>query len=284
MKMGNYKTAWGFKLFTLLVWMLLVFRIEYVQGTLPICSPTSGILTVNSPCRFPAKPATYFFTDLTINKPIFLESSNLLSSHKFNVTGKFRIGLLGALIVQWSKQSHVAKDGVSLGGHGSGGSHSGRGGSPKSRWLRPNETKPVGDPLKPLESGGNGGDGTSSGSGGKGGGSIKIVSTQCEIEGIIQANGIDAQVSKSGGGGAGGSVLLVCQQLSGRPVLEANGGRGDGDGGGGSGGRISVHYQTGSLDGEIGMHAHGGKTGEWLFINFGIISSECIYSSHALLY
>ena len=254
--------TWKFKFSILVALQLLLFDVKYVEGTLPVCSPMSGVLTVNSPCRLPANPATYFFTDLTINKPVFLESSNLLSSHNLNVTGKFRIGVLGALIVQWSKQSHVAKDGVSLGGHGSGGSHSGRGGSPKSRWLRPNEAKPVGNPVTPLESGGNGGDGTSSGSGGKGGGSIKIVSTQCEIEGIIQANGIDAQVSKSGGGGAGGSIQVDCQQFSGRPVLEANGGRGDGEGGAGSGGRISVNYQTGSLNGEVGVHAHGGKTGE----------------------
>eukprot|EP00112_Aurelia_sp_Birch-Aquarium-sp1_P006803 Seg1743.5 transcript_id=Seg1743.5/GoldUCD/mRNA.D3Y31 product="hypothetical protein" protein_id=Seg1743.5/GoldUCD/D3Y31 len=131
--------------------------------------------------------------------------------------------------------------------------------------------------LIPLGSGGNDGDGTSSGARGKGGGSIKITSTIGDIEGMIQANGIDAEVSKSGGGGAGGSILLDCQQLSGRPTMEANGGQGDGEGGGGSGGRISVQYRTGLVNGEIGIHAHSGKTGEWLLINVGVINNECMY-------
>ena len=247
----------------LVVCLLILTIIFQDVDTLPICSPISGILAVQNSCRLPSNPGGYSFSSLTINSPVLLESSGSVSSNRIHVQGKLTIGSQGGIILQGSKAAGGSSDGVSLSGAGSGGSHAGRGGSPKSTRLSLGQATVSGDPVTPVTPGGRGGDGSAASSGGLGGSALKITSSQCQIDGIIQSNGYDAVVSKNGGGGSGGSILIQCQQLSGDAILEAIGGRGDGDGGGGSGGRISVEYQSGSFNGQQRIYAHGGKTGKF---------------------
>ena len=236
---------------------------HFTEASLPACNDSYTILNVLSPCKISSSTGTYNFKDLIVEKTLILESSSSASIHKINVTGKLKIGLLGSIIVQPNQGPTGSQDGVSIGGVGSGGSHAGRGGCPKGQTLSWGQAQPKGNPKVPTEVGGKGGDGSVIGSGGVGGGAIFVSSDICEINGLIQANGKNAQESSNGGGGAGGTVAIVCQQLTGMAQIEARGGQGDGDGGGGSGGMISVQYQSGMFTDHIGIHAHGGKTGNY---------------------
>ena len=251
------------KTLRVLCFFLLFYGFRIIKGALPTCTPTSsGSLNVQSSCKISSPDGTFNFSELIVDKSIFFESTLSSSFHTVNVTGRLKIGLLGSLIIDKNRNLGGVSGGVSLGGLGSGGSHAGRGGSPKLAWLPKDVATPKGDPFDPKDVGGSGGDGTTVRSGGAGGGGIQIWSNICEISGSIQANGQDAEESKNGGGGAGGSISLECNQLIGKPILEARGGLGDGDGGGGSGGRIRLQFETGNFDGETGLHAQGGKVGK----------------------
>lgn len=248
----------------IILWLFLLTvceRYGVVRGALPTCTPTTpGVFDIQSPCKFSSLTGVYQFSELNVDKPLFFESS-ANGVHSVNITGRLKLGILGSIIVDRNKNLGGVSNGISINGLGSGGSHAGRGGTPKLGRLSEDVASPNGDPVDPKEAGGRGGDGTSSGSGGAGGGCIQIWSNICEIAGSIQANGEDAEEGKNGGGGAGGSVSLVCKELIGSPVLEARGGLGDGDGGGGSGGRVSLQFESGSFDGETGLHAQGGRVG-----------------------
>ena len=244
--------------------LLIVFdNLKSLHGAVPLCSlPPSGVLNVQSSCKISSSTGVYRFSELVVDKPLFFESTSSVSFHTVNVTGRLKIGPLGEIIVDKSRHVGGASAGVTIGGFGSGGSHAGRGGSPKLNWLSQDKATPKSSPFEPTDVGGSGGDGTSGGSGGPGGGGIKIWGNVCEITGSIQANGHDALESSHGGGGAGGSISLECKELIGRPLLEARGGQGDGNGGGGSGGRIRLQFDTGSFTGDSGLHAQGGKVGK----------------------
>ena len=249
-----------------LVVSVLLITFDYavsLQVGLPSCIPTaSGSLSVQSSCKISPSSGVHTFSELVVDKPLLFESSSSVSFHSVNVTGRLKIGLLGSIIVDKNRNLGVANGGVTIGGHGSGGSHAGRGGSPKLSWLSRSLATPTGNPFDPKNVGGSGGDGTAVGSGGAGAGGIRIWSTLCEISGSIQANGHDAADTTHGGGGAGGTISLECKELIGNPILEARGGQGDGNGGGGSGGRIHLQFNTGSVTGNSGLHAQGGKVGK----------------------
>ena len=236
---------------------------KIVEGALPTCTPaSSGRLDVLSSCRISSSSdGKYEFSDLTIERSLLFESTTTNSFHTVNVTGTLKVGILGSLIVDRNRQRGSRNDGATTEGRGSGGSHAGRGGSPKLIKPLKDHATPTGDPMDPKDVGGYGGDGISSGSGGAGGGGIQIWSSKCEISGSIQANGQDGEESQDSGGGAGGTISLECGELLGKPFLEARGGQGNGDGGGGSGGRIRLKFGSGNFKGEQGLHAHGGKVG-----------------------
>jgi len=257
-------------------WALLIIHdnLRQLQGALPACPPAiSGSSNIQTSCKITSATGVYTFSELVVDKPVLFETTSSVSFYSVNVTGRLKIGLLGSIVVGKNRKLGGATGGVTIGGHGSGGSHAGRGGSPKLGWLSKNVATPTGNPFDPTNVGGSGGDGTPGGSGGAGGGGIQIWSNVCEISGSISANGEDAEGTKNGGGGAGGTVSLHCNELIGRPILEARGGRGDGNGGGGSGGRVRLQFNTGSFNGGSGLHAQGGKVGSDV-VSLGIASGK----------
>ena len=94
---------------------------------------------------------------------------------------------------------------------------------------------------------GSGGGGSNSGAGG---GSIRLtVGGKLQVDGYLQADGVEAAYQVSyGGGGAGGSLYITAHDITGIGYITANGGNGgyaqydSRHGGGGGGGRIALYY------------------------------------------
>lgn len=95
-----------------------------------------------------------------------------------------------------------------------------------------------------------------------GGAGILIrTSTQCRIDGVINANGKTSE-SDNYAGGAGGSILIDSPQIVLNGTLTVNGGNGGYNSGGGSGGRIKLFYRGVVLpDVSSKLSATGGKQG-----------------------
>jgi len=81
------------------------------------------------------------------------------------------------------------------------------------------------------------------------------------VNGLISANGDDADGTDCGGG-SGGSVYLSMDHLKGHGMISARGGIGKGNGGSGGGGRVFVKYKTTEFGGTV--IADGGVGGMYL--------------------
>ncbi|MBU4011821.1 MAG: hypothetical protein KJ882_13765, partial [Proteobacteria bacterium] len=102
--------------------------------------------------------------------------------------------------------------------------------------------------------GSGGGSGGYGRTGGDGGGRIHILAENIFLEGVISANGSDAQ-DYGAGSGSGGSVLIDTGLLEGAGIISANGGISQV---GGGGGRIAVTYETITLDPDL-IQIKGGQ-------------------------
>ena len=106
----------------------------------------------------------------------------------------------------------------------------------------------------PEDLGSGGGAGDYGRTGGDGGGRIRILAENIFLEGLISANGADAQDYEAGSG-SGGSVRIETGLLEGAGIISANGGIREV---GGGGGRIAVTYQTMTLDPDL-IQIKGGQ-------------------------
>ncbi|MBI2985707.1 MAG: RHS repeat protein [Deltaproteobacteria bacterium] len=122
----------------------------------------------------------------------------------------------------------------------SGGSYGGLGG------VLDGSPNPIyGDFTNPNDVGSGGAGGT--GPAGNGGGLIRIVAGTLQLDGLVTANGGDAQANTESGGGSGGGIRIDVGTLRGAGAISANGGKGGTNfsgGPGGGGGRVAVYYQT----------------------------------------
>ncbi|MBN2361473.1 MAG: PKD domain-containing protein [Deltaproteobacteria bacterium] len=110
---------------------------------------------------------------------------------------------------------------------------------------------PYGDAAAPDHLGSGGGEGSCSSRGGHGGGRISIRAFTLTLNGLLLADGTNADpggCGADGGGGSGGSILVSVTALGGTGTIAARGGRGAG---GGSGGRVRIDYQTSGFSGAV---------------------------------
>lgn len=117
-----------------------------------------------------------------------------------------------------------------------------------------------GHPGAPVYLGSGGSRGGNSRAGGNGGGRIHVLaSNYLQVDGAIQANGLQGD-GYSAGSGSGGSVYVETGELRGTGVIAANGGASEV---GGGGGRVAIIYDTlgapdNDLDALRGITAFGG--------------------------
>lgn len=158
--------------------------------------------------------------------------------------------------------------GLSLDYAGTGGSHSGQGGSAD---VSGKAVPAIYELTSQDESfGSSGGIGTQvEGKGGAGGGFIALIAPEVTVDGKVIANG--KLGSKSGGGGAGGKIVIIAEKIIINGQVSANGGIGgtsqiQGAGGGGGGTIIFSNQFTGKGKIEVS----GGKGGNSLDIYTGV--------------
>jgi hypothetical protein len=108
----------------------------------------------------------------------------------------------------------------------------------------------------------------------QGGGAIKFtVSGTTTINGSLVANGQDAGSLTHGQGASGGSIWLICQTLGGNGVISANGGNANTNGqgaSGGAGGRIALDCQNKTYSGSTTVNG-GTSTGGGPLADLGTV-------------
>ena len=154
--------------------------------------------------------------------------------------GSVQINTGGVINVDGQGYVQSAGPGGAPGGSSAGGSYGGLGGA--SNGVSPAAT--YGSSTAPVDLGSGGGSRCCGTTGGSGGGLLTLtVSGTLTDNGIISANGANANGFQAGGG-SGGTVSIHAATLAGSGSVAANGGAGGEAGGGG--GRISLLYNTNS--------------------------------------
>ena len=138
--------------------------------------------------------------------------------------------------------------GPGYGGNYMGGTYGGQGGAKDMSTV----PETYGSAIYPADLGSGGG---GYGSGGAGGGKIHVeIGNIMTINGILSANGENAD--SWCGGGAGGSIYIKTYQIDGSGNIYANGGQAGAGGsgnnpGGGGGGRIAIHFNENIFQGNV---------------------------------
>jgi hypothetical protein len=115
-----------------------------------------------------------------------------------------------------------------------------------------------GDPRDPNEPGSGGAATDCANLGGSGGGLVRIVAATADVDGLLAADG--GQANGCAGAGSGGAIKLTADTLQGSGTIRANGGSASGSfAGGGGGGRVAV--LRGSASGFDGMLEAAGGSG-----------------------
>lgn len=211
--------------------------------------PTASSQQITQPCKF--SPGIHRYFTLTITSDVYLETNSTSCEHSFQVNQGFIIQNSATIYVGFCEKHSGLGNGVAGTYGGSGASYGGRGGTAKFQVFSASEAIAYGSVISVSTHGSRGG----GVGGGKGGGYLNIVAKKLIFDGIIRANGENAQ--NNGGGGSGGGIAISCDEISGTGRIEAFGGLGSGQGGGGAGGRISVISRRGTFRGLT--HTFGGK-------------------------
>ncbi len=144
---------------------------------------------------------------------------------------------------------------------GNGGSYAGLGAGPSTASV-----STYGSQFAPVDLGSGGSAGACGVQGcqnqpaGAGGGAMRLVITgTMTINGVVSANGGNAESSNvyPSGAGAGGSVYITVGTLAGSGIFSANGGTGIY---GGGGGRVAVYYTSSTFSGSPVATANGGTS------------------------
>lgn len=148
-------------------------------------------------------------------------------------------------------------------GTGGGAGHGGSGG--KNGLSTSRAGFAYGDIYEPQKMGSSGGAGDGGEGGGSGGGRLWFnVTDTIFIDGLVSADGADAENTGSGGG-SGGSIWMHCNIIKGYGKITAHGGAGSNNTGstgcGGAGGRVAVYFNINETMSEFRYLAYGGAKG-----------------------
>ncbi|KAK3576661.1 hypothetical protein CHS0354_004945 [Potamilus streckersoni] len=149
-------------------------------------------------------------------------------------------------------------------GMGCGAGHGGSGGKQSRDSARAGFA--YGDIYEPDRIGSAGGSGISGKPGGTGGGVIWFnVTGVIDVDGVISADGGNAEKNSGSGGGSGGSIWMYCNLIKGFGKITTHGGDGSNGtsfGSGGAGGRIALYYNYNETMSSFRYQAYGGKAGD----------------------
>ncbi|HEU5069511.1 MAG TPA: Ig-like domain-containing protein [Verrucomicrobiae bacterium] len=227
--------------------------VQDMSGTVTYTNATDYVLTVESNLTYLARTETSSIPDNTMVLVSYdVSLGTFAAGLNLNVTGD--VSAAAGTVIDAAGRGYSGTYGAGHGGSsgapstGGGGGQGGTGGMGATNSFGGAASST--SLQQPIALGGAGGLGI--GYGGAGGGRVEIsCGGTFTLDGVINADGINATNARAGGG-AGGSVWLVATNFAGSGAISANGGAGEPAlGGGGGGGRIAIQCATNMFTGSL---------------------------------